>query len=279
MLPFIHIGSFELGTFGLFLWLAAVASAWLLHRNFQRNACTADAVSIVALVMLAGIFGAKLWHELQDPLALRESMRQIFAPGWHHPLDIATGFLSWFRAGFAWFGGLAAGVLMLGLQGRVLYDGARTGALRMLDLAAPSAALGYGIGRIGCLTSGDGDYGRNTTVPWGIHIHDDALDPPRPNPPGLLVHPTPIYELLFALTLAAYLWVRGRRPRPTGVLTGEYLILSGLGRFLVEFLRRNPKIYLGLSNAQIASVGSVLAGSILLLVAYARRVEPQPSSR
>jgi len=269
MLPYLHLGSFELGTFGLLLWLAAVAAAWVLHRNFQRNAVTADAVSVVALVMLAGIFGAKAWHELQDPAALRESMRQIFVPGWHHPLDIAMAFLSWFRAGFAWFGGLVAGVAMLLYQGRVLYEGARTGALRMLDLAAPAAAIGYGVGRIGCLTSGDGDYGKDTTVPWGVHIRNDALDPPRPNPPGLLVHPTPIYELLFALALAGYLWWRGKKPQPIGLLTGEYLVLSGIGRFLVEFLRRNPPLYWGMSNAQVASIGSVAVG--LILIVWARR--------
>ena len=47
--------------------------------------------------------------------------------------------------------------------------GARVGAIRMLDLAAPAAAIGYGVGRIGCLLAGDGDYGINTTLPWGVH--------------------------------------------------------------------------------------------------------------
>ena len=78
------------------------------------------------------------------------------------------------------------------------------GALRMLDLAAPAAAIGYGVGRIGCLTSGDGDYGINTTLPWGVHMAKNALVP-TPD----LVQPTPVYELLFSLVLCWLLWEIG----------------------------------------------------------------------
>jgi phosphatidylglycerol:prolipoprotein diacylglycerol transferase len=55
---------------------------------------------------------------------------------------------------------------------------------------------------------------------------------------------------------------------PLGQLTGEYLVLSGIARFLVEFIRINPRIYWGMSNAQVASLGSILAG--VLLIVWAR---------
>ena len=58
-----------------------------------------------------------------------------------------------------------------------LADGSAVGAMRMLDLAAPAAAIGYGVGRIGCLLAGDGDYGINTTLPWGVHMAKNALVP------------------------------------------------------------------------------------------------------
>ena len=85
------------------------------------------------------------------------------------------------------------------------------------------------------------------------------------------MHPTPIYELIVALLIAWILWRRGspERPRPIGQLTGEYLVLSGLARFLVEFIRINPRIYWGMSNAQVASIGSIVAG--IALIAWARR--------
>jgi phosphatidylglycerol---prolipoprotein diacylglyceryl transferase len=271
MFPYIHIGSFSLGTFGLFMWLAGVAGVVVLQRNMTRNRIKADAVVIVATAMIAGILGAKLWHELQQPIEFGRDLHSIILPGWSHPLEILGNFLQWFRAGFAWYGGLLFGLGALLWQGRTL----RVGPLRMLDLAAPAAAIGYGIGRIGCLTSGDGDYGVNTTHFWGVHIKDDALDPPRPNPPSLLVEPTPVYEMLFGLCLGLYLWLRGRKQLPVGQITGEYLVLSGLGRFLIEFIRRNERLYFGMTNAQVAALLTIAAGA--LLIAYARKRGMMPT--
>jgi phosphatidylglycerol---prolipoprotein diacylglyceryl transferase len=267
MFPYIDIGPVHLGTFGLLLWLAAVAATVVLYRNFARNGVDADALNIVAFVVIAGVIGAKTWHELQNLADLRVELEQIGAPGWHRPLDVVMDFLHWFQAGFAWFGGMLAGIGMLMWQGRQARPDGLTGwkaAVRMLDLAAPAAAIGYGVGRIGCLTSGDGDYGINTTLPWGVHMAKNALVPPTP--PDALVQPTPIYEFLFAMVLAWLLWQLGRKARPIGWLTGLYLVLSGLGRFLVEFVRINPRIYWGMSNAQVAALGSVVVGLIVMMV-------------
>jgi phosphatidylglycerol:prolipoprotein diacylglycerol transferase len=291
MYPYLNIGPLHLGTFGLLLWLAAVAGTIVLHKNFARNLVDADALNVVAMVVVAGVAGAKLWHELENPRELAAAMHAIAWPGWHHPLDVALRFLEWFRDGFAWFGGMLAGIAVLMWQGHSAHFrgpgwksiddpgpllGVRVGAIRMLDLAAPAAAIGYGIGRIGCLLSGDGDYGINTTLPWGVHMAKNALVPP--NPPTALVQPTPIYELLFSVLVFWALWQLGRRARPVGWLTGLYLVLSGIGRFLVEFVRINEKLYFHktLTNAQVAAVGSVVAGLLVMAVAQARRVAWSP---
>jgi phosphatidylglycerol:prolipoprotein diacylglycerol transferase len=281
MYPYIHIGSFQLGTFGLLLWLAAVCGTIVLHRNFLRNGVDADALNVVALVTLSGIVGAKLWHELQNPAELAAAWHQIWLPGWGHIGQVLMGFLHWFQAGFAWFGGMLAGVAMLMWQGRLARfkgplegtQGERVGAWRMLDLASPAAAIGYGVGRIGCLTSGDGDYGINTTLPWGVHMAKDALVPP--NPPNALVQPTPVYEFLFAMVICWLLWQLGKNHKPIAWLTGVYLALSGVGRFLVEFVRVNPKLYFGhtMSNAQVAALGSVICG--LVVIAWSVRANKQ----
>ncbi len=266
MFPFLNFGSLHIGTFGLLLWLAAVCGTWVLHRNFGRGGVSADALNVVVFTVIAGIIGAKLWHELQDVRELKLAWGQILLPGASHPLEVLSGFFSWFKAGFAWFGGLLAGVATLMAQGISLRLNGLTGrkaALRMLDLAAPAAAVGYGIGRIGCLTSGDGDYGKNTTLPWGVHMAKNALVPP--DPPNALVQPTPIYELLYALLIGWWLWKRGAKPLPLGFLTGEYLVLTGIGRFLVEFERINPRLYFGMSNAQVAALGSVAVGMVIML--------------
>jgi phosphatidylglycerol:prolipoprotein diacylglycerol transferase len=289
MFPYITIGSWHIGTFGLLLWFAAVCATFVLHRNFQRNGVDADALNVVTLVVLAGIVGAKMWHELQNTRELAAAWHTIFAPGFKAPFDVLSNFLHWFQAGFAWFGGMLAGIATLLWQGRVARfkgpvegtQGARVGGLRMLDLAAPAAAVGYGVGRIGCLTSGDGDYGINTTLPWGVHMahgadpYHRALVPPTPA--DALVQPTPVYELLFALVVFWIIWELGKKHKPIGWLTGLYLIFSGIGRFLVEFVRINPRIYHGMSNAQVAALGSVAAGAALMLwsISANRRWSPE----
>jgi phosphatidylglycerol:prolipoprotein diacylglycerol transferase len=273
MYPYLNLGFTHVGTFGLMLWLAAVCGTIVLYRNFIRNGVDADALNIVTMVVIAGIIGAKAWHELQNVRDLEGAWRLIVLPGWHRPGDVLLNFLHWFQAGFAWFGGLLAGVAMLMYQGHVSKPNGLRGhraALRMLDLAAPAAAIGYGVGRIGCLTSGDGDYGINTTLPWGVHMangvdrYHQALV--LPSPATAAVQPTPIYELLFALALAWWLWKRGSKPRPLGFLTGEYLVLSGIARFLVEFVRINPHVYGFMSNAQLAALGSVLFGAAMMFL-------------
>jgi len=291
MYPYIDIGPVHLGTFGLLLWLAAVAGTVVLHKNFQRYGVAADALNIVALVVVAGVAGAKLWHELEDPQELWMSLRMIGQPGWHHAGEVALRFLHWFQNGFAWFGGMLGGILALLVQGHNArfkgpgwksFDepgstpGSWVGSLRMLDLAAPAAALGYGIGRIGCLLSGDGDYGVNTTLPWGVHMARNALVPP--SPPDALVQPTPVYELLFSIVLFWFLWTLARKARPVAWITGVYLACAGIGRFLVEFVRINPKIYFhhSLSNAQVAALMTTLAGIVIVIVAQSKRVEWTP---
>jgi phosphatidylglycerol:prolipoprotein diacylglycerol transferase len=274
MYPNIVIGSFHLPTFGLFLWLAAVLAGVVLHRTFQRDGVDADALNVVALTVLAGILGAKLWHELQTPAELVAAMKHIFAPGWSHIGQVLLGLGEWMRSGIAWFGGLVAGVLMLLWQGRQARPNGLTGVrggVRMLDLAAAAAPIGYGIGRIGCLTSGDGDYGRNTTSTfWGVHMRPDALVPV--NPPNALVLPTPLWELAAALLIAWFIWRLGMKARPLGWLTAVYLVLSGIARFTVEFWRINPKNYIGnhFSNAQMAALGTILVGTLILALVWRR---------
>lgn len=251
MLPFIHLGHLNIPTFGLMLWLAAVAGALILDRGFRRAAIDADAVGMVAIAVVAGIIGSKLWHVIDTPIEFREM-------GWK---------VLWDSAGFAWYGGLIFGIAALLFQGWW----AKVGALRTLDLAAPAAAAGYGIGRIGCFLSGDGCYGIATTRPWPIGMSfPHGIDP---TPPGVSVYPTPLLELAAGLLIGYWLWTRLGKPHPTGAILGQYLLLTGIARFLVEFIRRNPKILWGLSNAQLASAGAAIAGLALLAWLATRPVE------
>lgn len=254
MVPYLHLGQLSIPTFGLMLWLAAVAGTWIMDRSFRRDGIKADAVGMVAIALVAGLIGAKLWHVLDTP-----SDFQI--EGWR---------ALWSRAGFAWYGGLTFGILALVAQGRR----AKLGWLRTLDLAAPAAAVGYAVGRIGCLLSGDGDYGIATKLhwPWGMSFPNGIV----PTPPGVRVLPTPLYEFGIGLLIGWWLWRRAGKPHAVGTIVGQYLFLSGLARFLVEFVRRNPKVLWGLSNAQVASLASMIAG--LLLAWWVARREAAKST-
>jgi phosphatidylglycerol:prolipoprotein diacylglycerol transferase len=81
------------------------------------------------------------------------------------------------------------------------------------------------------------------------------------------VHPTPIYEFLVALVIFWILWRLGARAlktqAPYGIVFAAYLVLTGVARFLVEIIRINPRSFYGLTNAQAASVVSIVAGVIL----------------
>jgi phosphatidylglycerol:prolipoprotein diacylglycerol transferase len=82
------------------------------------------------------------------------------------------------------------------------------------------------------------------------------------------VHPTPLYEFFIWLAIAAFLWWLGKRAlngvRPGGEVFCGYLILTGAARFLIEFIRINPRSFFGLSNAQTASLISIVIGLLLL---------------
>ena len=127
----------------------------------------------------------------------------------------------------------------------------------LLDSAAAPIAIGYTVGRIGCQLSGDGDYGQPSDLPWAMSYPDGTV------PTTDEVHPTPIYETLAMGVIALFLWHRRDRMAP-GRLFALYLVLAGVERFLVEFLRRNEAVALGLTVAQWFSLAMVAWGAVWL---------------
>jgi phosphatidylglycerol:prolipoprotein diacylglycerol transferase len=252
MIPYLHLGPLQLPTFGLMVALALIAAAYVLQADFDRRGMNADAFTIITVAGLVGILGAKLYHLLESPA-------EFFA----NPLPLLLS-----RYGFAWFGGFLGGF------GALLVMGwwAKLPLWEFLDACSPAAAFGYAIGRIGCFLSGDGDYGKPTSLPWGMSFPNGVV------PTTERVHPAPLYELLIWGAIGLLLWRLGARSLKNSGRAGEifcyYLILTGTARFLVEIIRINPPWILGMSNAQVASVASVIAGCALLL-----RLKMAPASR
>jgi prolipoprotein diacylglyceryl transferase len=242
MIPYLHIGPLTIPTFGLMVALALITSGYILQADFDRRGIKADAFLMITIAGLAGIIGAKLYHLLETPA-------EFFADPFH---------LFFSRYGFAWFGGFLGGFGAMLILGRR----AKLPLLEFLDACSPAASFGYAIGRIGCFLSGDGDYGKPTSLPWGMSFPNGVV------PTTDRVHPAPLYEFIVWCAIGAFLWHLGskalRGPKAKGEIFCNYLILTGVARFLVEIIRINPRSFLGMSNAQVVSLLSIVAGAVLL---------------
>lgn len=119
--------------------------------------------------------------------------------------------------------------------------------LQVADWVAPFLALGQAIGRIGCFLVGD-DYGIPSTLPWACAFPNGL--PPTDIP----VHPTQLYEMGIYFLIFIYLRYRKQNQHFTGELMFEYLFLVGFSRFMIEFIRNNPKYLIGFSGAQYISI-------------------------
>ncbi len=253
MIPFLHLGPIQIPTFGLMVATALLVSAYVLQAEFDRRRAQLERIPgyqgqrdegflIIGVAGIAGLIGARLYHVLESP-------SEFFADPWNLLLS---------RFGFAWFGGFLGGFVALVILARR----SNIPLLQFLDICSPAACIGYAIGRIGCLLSGDGDYGIPTLLPWGMSFPNGVV------PTTQRVHPTPLYEFFIWLAIAALLWHMGtkslRGPKARGEIFCNYLILTGLARFLIEFIRINPRSFFGLSNAQAASLACILLGAALL---------------
>ncbi len=275
MLPFLHLGTLTIPTFGLMVALAMLASFFVLRADFVRRGLAGGTDSgvaeiFIAVPCIAGIIGARLYHVLESPRVLIEDP-------WGQLLS---------RYGLAWFGGLIGGFAAWVILARRH----KIPLLTSFDAGSPAAALGYGIGRLGCFLAGDGDYGKPTNwhSPWSVAFPNGLLPTTQTCveqgwPSDCRVYPTPIYELILATLIAWILWKVGRRQLvshqpvnadrflPAGAVFSLYLILTGAARFSIEFIRINPRSFLGMTNAQVASLLSVIVGILFLWAASRRR--------
>jgi phosphatidylglycerol:prolipoprotein diacylglycerol transferase len=236
MQPEIDIGPLTLQTFGICFAAGFVASGILIWRRLTEWGKPGDwAYEMVFAALVGGVVGARVDFVIQNYDDVKDDLLG----------NIFTG------SGLVWFGGLiggAIGVLLWARYRRMLN-------ISLLDLCAVPLAAGYAIGRIGCQLSGDGDYGQPWDGPWAMPYPDGTVPTDEP------VHPTPIYETLTMGLVAYALWRLRDRYRP-GILFALYLVLAGAERFLVEFIRRNDEVLLGLTQAQLISIAMMLIGGI-----------------
>ena len=135
--------------------------------------------------------------------------------------------------------------------------------LTLADCCAPGLAIGQALGRIGCHVAGDGDWGTVTTLPWGFAYTNGIA--PWDHEPGVLVHPTPLYEAAAYTAVFLFLWRWRHRNPPLGAMFAVYLVGNGLFRFLVEFIRVEPRIVFGLTQAQLIGAAMFVTGVLWLI--------------
>lgn len=255
-----NIGPFTVYSYGLMLGTAFIVGSYLLTKEFERKKLNPNfATEITFLAIIFGIAGAKLFHII-------ENIDSFFQA----PFDMIFS-----GGGLTFYGGFILAVVAI----YIYMKRKKISFLFIADAAAPALAIAYGIGRIGCHLAGDGDYGIPTTLPWGTNYENGTVPPSvmfrgseiaAQYPGGVVpdntpLHPTPIYEFLVASLIFFALWKYRKKDVPDGQLFMLYLIFSGTSRLMVEYIRLNPRILLGLSEAQLISVGLIIAGIVGLI--------------
>jgi phosphatidylglycerol:prolipoprotein diacylglycerol transferase len=248
MQPEIELGPLTLQTFGLCFAAAFLGAGALIWKRLGELGKPVDwAYEMGFAALIGGFIGARINYMFEHWDEVTEDLLGNVVDG----------------SGLTWYGGAIGGAIAVLIWAR--YRGFLSTAL--LDAAAPALALGYAVGRIGCQLSGDGDYGQPWDGPWAMAYPDGTV------PTEEEVHPTPVYETLAMGGVAYGLW-RLRNRLTGGLLFALYLVLAGVERFLVEFIRRNEDVALALTQAQLISVVMVVAGAVWLAVGLRGRAQP-----
>lgn len=250
----LKIGDFTISSFGVMIALCFLAGYWLISLETKRKKLNESVVSNMFLAtMIGGIVGAKILY-LFENVPFGDLIR--------HPI---THLLS--RGGLTFYGGFIGALILVW----IIANRNKISMWTVGDLAAPALALAYSIGRIGCLLVGD-DYGVPTNLPWGMAF-------PQGLPPTTeTVHPTQIYEIVIMFIAFLYIWKIRTKIKPAGWLFSIYLIIAGLERFFVEFVRNTTDSPVpGLSVAQVTALGLIVVGAVkLYTLRNSSGAEPEP---
>ncbi|MCU7490748.1 MAG: prolipoprotein diacylglyceryl transferase [Bacteroidota bacterium] len=251
-----QIGPFTVYSYGLMLGIAFIIASYVLTKELERRKMDPNiATEITLYAIIFGLIGSKLFYVFENWDAFAANpLGEFFSPG---GLTFYGGFL------------LALAAIFFTIRRK------KIPFLVIADATAPSLALAYGIGRIGCHLAGDGDYGIPTNLPWGTNYENGTVPPSyafrgseiaKHYPGGVVpdntpLHPAPVYEFFIAMIIFGILWkLRKKSNWPDGKLFMFYLIFTGTARLSVEFIRLNPKYLFGLTEAQLIAAALIIGG-------------------
>jgi len=249
-----RIGNFPINTYGVLLALSFLAALFVAARLGERDGLKRERVYDLGLwMLLAGLVGSKLLLMIVEPEYRSEPLRLIS--------------LDFLRSGGVWYGGFLGGLL----TGLILIRRYRLPFWKVTDAFAPGVALGQAIGRQGCFAAGC-CWGKPTALPWGVEFGDLAHRITGV-PVGVHLHPTQLYESAACVVIFLLLLRLHRRKRFDGEVIAAYAVLYGLTRFLIEFVRDDPRgdiagltTLTGLSTSQLISLIVVVGGLVFLFL-------------
>jgi len=261
-----HLGRFPIHWYGVMVALGFMAGLWTASRRGLRGGVAAEKIlDLGPWLILGAIAGARTLYVISY-------WREEFAD---HPMEI---FMIQ-KGGLVFYGGLIGSSLACIIYVRLK----KLPLWKFADILAPSVALGYVFGRIGCLLNGC-CYGRVCDVPWAIQYPNQSPIWRQHYGLGLVgeydrsapVHPTQIYEsLLNLLFYTGLVWLY-RWKKFDGQVFGAYLVGYALLRSFVEIFRGDyPQRYFGglATPAHLVSIGILAAGAALLVLLPRARVE------
>ena len=233
----VEFGPVGIHSFGLMLATAFITVFFVIESELKRRGFFPEpALTIVMVAAIGGIVGAKIYYVLLDG---QITFREFFS-----------------TSGIVWYGGFIGGCLAV----IIVIVRSPNPFLPTIDIVGSTVILGYGIGRIGCLLAGDGDYGPPSDLPWAMAFPNGTV------PTDVPVHPTPIYEMLLSWAFFGILWSQRRKFEGTpGVVLGASLVLLGVERFIAEFWRITPRVLGWMSAAQLFSIAAFILGIVLIL--------------
>ena len=258
MIPIlIKIGPISIPSYGFMLMVAFATNYFLLHHELKRRGKNPQlAADVIFWAAMGGILGSKVYYAFENGTGWEnfQALGNIIAGLFTLNGERISDALQVVGSGLVFLGGLTGGLIAV----TVFLKYKKESWLLFADILAPLLILGYSIGRIGCFLVGD-DYGIPSQLPW-------ALTFPKGIPPTLTpVHPTQLYEVTLGLIIFFILWKLRTKTEPLGKLFFIYLILAGLERFFIEFIRTTSKYVLGLSGAQIISLCMIALGTFFIV--------------
>lgn len=238
----IHIGPLTIHMYGLMIAIGFVAAYLLSDYRAKKRGLDSDTIfGILWCAILGGAIGARLLYYI---VSIKDIVKDVS--------------VIWdFTHGFVVYGGIIGGVAAGYLYCRIKQEP----FVKYFDLVMPAVALAQGFGRIGCFFAGC-CYGRETKSAFGIVFKESAY---APN--GVKLIPTQLLSSAGDFMIAGILFWYGRKQRPDGRVGALYMLLYGIGRFLIEFLRNDYRGSIGfISTSQLISVVVVVTGVFLFFL-------------